>query len=197
MKAVEERFPFLSTRGVRFGAMKEFLKLRGRNEVNVDCWAAILDDGFSLTVPLPSGNEIVQGEVNAGFEQTTLIGIKDVRGEANDFSSFLQTLGNGKGPVTCQFQCDRESFLMDGCQAILEWTATSVGAVAKCSSSELTMEGTIRGTFNPVSNKLLSAKISYDAATVIRLHKLAASNDEERSRKRQRAASIYGPKQMP
>ena len=178
IKAMAGRFPFRSTADIRFGVMEEFLKLRGRNETNFKCWAVILDEGFSLTVPLPNGNESVQGgEVNAGFKRT-LSGIADTMGDANDFSSFLQSLGNGQGTVTCEFQCDRKIFLMAGCQAILEWTAATVGAVAKGASSELTMKGSVLGTFDPESNKLLSAKISYDAATVIQLYKLMHSSDE-------------------
>ena len=68
---------------------------------------------------------------------------------------------------------------MDGCQAVLEWTATSVGAIAKGAPSELALKGTVRGKFSPASNKLLSAKISCDTGSVIlQLQKLAAAKGE-------------------
>lgn len=120
----------LEQREVRFRVIEEFLKLRGRNETNFARWAAILEDGFSMTLPLTDLNKMVRGEVAPGTEQT-INGVSDVMADANVFSSFLETLGSGDGAVTCQFQCERKNFFMDGCEAVLEWTATSVGAVAK------------------------------------------------------------------
>jgi len=120
----------LEQREVRFRVIEEFLKLRGRNETNFARWAAILEDGFTLTLPLTDLNKMVHGEVAPGFEQT-LNGVSDVMADANVFAAFLETLGSGEGAVTCQFQSDRKNFFMDGCQAVLEWSATSVGAIAK------------------------------------------------------------------
>jgi len=168
----------LEQREVRFRVIEEFLKLRGRNETNFARWAAILEDGFSLTLPLTDFNKMVGGEVAPGSEHT-LNGVSDVMADANVFSSFLQTLGSGQGAVTCQFQSDRKNFFMDGCQAVLEWTATSVGAIAKGAPSELALKGTVRGKFSPASNKLLSAKISCDTGSVIlQLQKLATAKGE-------------------
>jgi hypothetical protein len=120
----------LEQREVRFRVIEEFLKLRGRNETNFARWAAILEDGFTFNVPTTDYRKLAQGEAATDFEQV-FNGVSDVMSDASVFSSFLQTLGSGEGVVTCQYNCDRKNFFMDGCQAVLEWTATSVGAVNK------------------------------------------------------------------
>ena len=195
----------LEQREVRFRVIEEFLKLRGRNESNFARWAAILEDGFSLTSPISDLNEMLRGEVAPGFEQT-IKGVSDVMADANAFSSFLQSMGSRPGNVTCQFDCDRPNFFMDGCDAVLEWTATSIGAVAKVcfhdenflllfrgnhltfvnflllsqgSPAELILKGVIRGKFSPASNKLVSAKIAFDTGSAfLQLQKMACGTSE-------------------
>lgn len=120
----------LEQREVRFRVIEEFLKLRGRNESNFARWAAILEDGFSLTLPSMDFRKTTQDDTHPVFE-ITLNGVSDVMANAIIFSDFLQTLGPKEGIVSCQFQCDRKKFFMDGCQAVLEWSSTTVGAVAK------------------------------------------------------------------
>jgi hypothetical protein len=122
----------LEQREVRFRVIEEFLKLRGRNETNFARWAAILEDGFTLVLPLMNFWKVMQGGSEALHgNELVLNGVSDVMADANGFSEFLQTLGAGQGTVTCQFHCDRKYFFMDGCQAVLEWTATTAGAVGK------------------------------------------------------------------
>jgi hypothetical protein len=120
----------LEQREVRFRVIEEFLKLRGRNESNFARWAAILEDGFSLTLPSMDFRTTAQADTHPAFE-ITLNGVSDVMANAIVFSEFLQTLGSKEGTVSCQFQCDRKKFFMDGCHAVLEWSSTTVGAVAK------------------------------------------------------------------
>lgn len=120
----------MEQREVRFRVIEEFLKLRGRNETNFARWAAILEDGFGLTLPSTDFRKMATGEALPGFEHV-LNGVSDVMADATVFSEFLQTLGSGEGTVSCLFQCDRKNFFMDGCQAVLEWSATSVGAINK------------------------------------------------------------------
>jgi hypothetical protein len=118
----------LEQREVRFRVIEEFLKLRGRNEANIARWAAILEDKFSLTLPLTDFRNMVHGqpEDTLSFEQC-LNGVSEVVTDASHFSVFLQSL-NESGTVAFQYHCDRKNFFMDGCNATLEWTATSVGA---------------------------------------------------------------------
>lgn len=49
----------LEQREVRFRVLEEFLKLRGRNEANAARWAAILEDKFTLTMPVVSFRSMV------------------------------------------------------------------------------------------------------------------------------------------
>ena len=148
-------------REVRFRVMEEFLKLRGRNESNFGRWAAILEEGFSLTVPVSSLCRKTTGGEVSGFEQK-LNSVETVMAESSVFSNFLQTLGvSGEGGVTMNVTCDRKNFFMDGCNAVLEWSASAVGGKA-----ELQMKGTVRGKFSPASNKLASAAVSYDCGAI-------------------------------
>lgn len=164
----------LEQREVRFRVIEEFLKLRGRNETNFARWAAILEDGFSLTVPASDPRSVSHDS------EQTVNGVSDVMADSNVFSGFLQTLGSGEGNVTCAFACDRKNFFMDNCQAVLEWSATTVGAVNKGAAAELTMKGIIRGKFSPASNKLISAKISCDTGSVLlQLHKLSGEFEND------------------
>jgi hypothetical protein len=154
----------LEQREVRFRVIEEFLKLRGRNEVNFSRWAAILEDGFSLVLPVCDFYTMQQPPA-ASFEQQ-LEGVSDVMADANNFSAFLQSLrapGAESTPVTFSYQCDRKNFFMDGCNAVMEWTATSLGAA---NNQELALKGIIRGKFSPASNKLISSSISFDTGIV-------------------------------
>ena len=165
----------LEQREVRFRVIEEFLKLRGRNETNFARWAAILEDGFSLTVPPSDLRNMSQVD-----SEQTLNGVSDVMADSNVFSGFLQTLGSAEGSVTCAFACDRKNFFMDNCQAVLEWSATTVGAVNKGAAAELTMKGIIRGNFSPASNKLISAKITCDTGSVLlQLQKLPGESEND------------------
>ena len=121
----------LEQREVRFRVIEEFLKLRGRNESNFARWAAILEDGFSLTLPSMDFRKTAHDDSHHPAFEITLNGVSDVMANAIAFSEFLQTLGPKDGVVSCVFQCDRKKFFMDGCQAVLEWSSTTVGAVAK------------------------------------------------------------------
>jgi hypothetical protein len=117
-------------REVRFRVIEEFFKLRGRNETNFARWAAILEDGFTLTLPFMDFRNMGQGGPLPSLE-LTLNGVSDVMANANAFSDLLQTLGTKEGKVTTQFHCERNNFFMDGCQAVLEWRSSTVGAIVK------------------------------------------------------------------
>lgn len=181
----------LEQREVRFRVIEEFLKLRGRNESNFARWAAILEDGFTLTVPsAPSLYSNTLGAEIIGFEQQ-LKTVELVMAESASFSGFLQTIrgdgGEGDG-VTLSFYCDRKNFFMDGCQAVLEWTASVVGR-----KSEILFKGLTRGKFCPASNKLLTASMCFDTgamASQVQMHQNTTEGTEvESSDDAQAAAS--------
>lgn len=122
----------LEQREVRFRVIEEFLKLRGRNEKNSARWSAILEDGFALTLPITEARKQALGV--EGFQQT-LTGVADTMTDADNMAALLQNLGKNttESPVTLQYGCDRKNFYMDGCNAVLEWTGSTVGSVAKVS----------------------------------------------------------------
>lgn len=166
-------------REVRFRVIEEFLKLRGRNETNYASWAAILDSNFSLTLPATDFRAMVDGgtaaEANCGpcmKLEKIFSGVHEAMNEANSFTLFLQSLG-GKSeasqcaPVAFVYNCDRNNFFMDDSHAVLDWGAATVGVTKRGSQNELSVRGSIRASFCPASNKLLSANIMFDTGAVL------------------------------
>ncbi len=129
----------LEQREVRFRVMEEFLKIRGRNESNYGRWGAILEDSFSLTLPVTDYRKMVEKDASHLEPRTeqVLLGATEAMEDASHLASFLQTLGSGmeensdKAPVTLIYHCDRKCFHMDGCNAVIMWTAITVGAIAE------------------------------------------------------------------
>jgi hypothetical protein len=130
----------IEQREVRFRVMEEFLKLRGRNEPNFARWIAILEEGFSLTLPFTtframSESKSEESRTSGRAIEQSFEGAAEVMGDARSISAFLQTLGNenttyaSATPITLSYNCDRKNFFMDGCSGVLLWSATSVGAV--------------------------------------------------------------------
>mmetsp|Transcript_16398 Transcript_16398/g.24281 ORF Transcript_16398/g.24281 Transcript_16398/m.24281 type:complete len:704 (-) Transcript_16398:402-2513(-) len=165
-------------REVRFRVMEEFLKLRGRNESNFARWSAILENGFSLTLPLTNYRKMAETASSKkrvsgkrAIEQT-LAGTSEIMADSACFSAFLQTLGDedvvatSSAVTTFLYHCDRKNFFMDGCNSVLSFTANSVGAVGKAAPYELTFKGLMRAKFCPASNKLVSAEFSFDSGII-------------------------------
>ena len=114
----------LEQREVRFRVLEEFLNLRGRNETNFSRWAAILEEGFELTLPLVDYEKLNK---QSGKDHV-LTSVAEVMAESSAFASFLQGLGGDeKGSVSVQYSCDRSNFVMDGCTGILEWASAVSG----------------------------------------------------------------------
>lgn len=183
----------LEVREVRYRVVEDFLNLRGRNETNEARWATILEDDFSFTLPMTGFRKMVKSDSQAfGLEQT-LHGVKNVVADSAMFSHFLQTLNPAvpSVPVTFKYSTDREKFIMDGSLVVLDWTATSVGAVSfsmhqldpnkpfrtffsRSSSShyysqkdtQLLLKGSLRAKFLPATNKMLSIEMTYDTGLV-------------------------------
>lgn len=195
----------LEVREVRFRVMEEFLKLRsqgGNATALLARWVAILEEGFTLTLPRTQYRATVRKDLKAArslqravsvgdaaavraakIQQTltateqVLRGAPQVMEDASYLAAFLNTLGgNGTssvpvvgastGTVGFAYHCDRKKFMMDGATAVLEWTASTSGAVGKGAAAELVMKGTIRATFSPASNKLVCAELLFDTSAV-------------------------------
>lgn len=157
----------LEQREVRFRVIEEFLKLQGRNERSYARWAAILEDGFVLTLPSTPFRKMVS--CNESKSEQIIDGVTNVMADSDHFAEFLQSLGRGdkSEPITLQYRCERKNFFMDGSCAMMEWEASSLGATKQGAESELKMKGILRGVFSPASNKLLSASISFDTGAIL------------------------------
>eukprot|EP00536_Pseudo-nitzschia_multiseries_P008561 jgi/Psemu1/198460/e_gw1.219.41.1 len=162
----------LEQREVRFRVLEELLKLRGRNEANAARWAAILEDKFTLTMPIVNFRDTVHSNDPSrrngctSYEQV-LTGVTEVMNDSNLFSNFLQSLGeNGNTePITLAYNCDRSNFFMDNCVAMMDWTATTHGGAGL--RFELVLKGQIRAKFSPASNKLISVILSFDTGAIM------------------------------
>uniref|UniRef100_A0A6U9VFM9 BZIP domain-containing protein n=2 Tax=Pseudo-nitzschia australis TaxID=44445 RepID=A0A6U9VFM9_9STRA len=161
----------LEQREVRFRVLEEFLKLRGRNEANAARWAAILEDKFTLTMPVVSFRSMVHSNDSShrtgNVCEQVLTGVTEVMNDSSFFSNFLQSLGkNGSNELrTLAYNCDRSNFFMDNCVAMFDWTATTQGASGQ--RGELFLKGQIRAKFSPASNKLISVMMSFDTGAII------------------------------
>eukprot|EP00980_Cylindrotheca_fusiformis_P006477 scaffold1377_cov126-Cylindrotheca_fusiformis.AAC.22 len=161
----------LEQREVRFRVIEEFLKLRSRNEVNFARWAAILEDTFTFTLPITDFRSMVHSErvqQSGAFEQT-LTGVSEAMADSGLLTSFVQSLGkqSGKEAITFAFSCDRKNFFMDNCYAVLDWTASTRGAVEQGATSEVTIKGNLKAHFSPASNKLISVVMTFDTGAVV------------------------------
>lgn len=119
-------------REVRFRVMEEFLKIRGRNEANAARWSAILEEGFTFTIPVTPFRKTVAAS-HEGITEQILRGVGDSMADSTHFASFLQGLGGQESTdaVTFQYHVDRKNFFMDGCTGLLDWEGTTLGAVKR------------------------------------------------------------------
>lgn len=185
-----ERQRDLEVREVRYRVMEEFLKLRARgNESNLLArWVAILEDGFVLTLPVTEFRQMVENDtvltrqVTAGnlqdatslqtprSDKKTLMGATECLEDSSKVSLFVNSLvlnNNGAANnVRMSYHCDRKDFMMDGVNAILNWTMSTTGLVALGAKSELVVEGCMRATFSPASNKLICSELLFDTGCV-------------------------------
>ena len=142
-----EQQGIVEQREVRLRVIEDFLTLRGRNEADPNRWGLILEDGFCLRLPradIPgvvcsSGcgdEEKVMAPVTSswnpypvGTSKKNLIGVKAVMEDATMVSNLLQSLGASL--LSVSYKCDYDSFMMDNANVVVNWTATSSGAVTK------------------------------------------------------------------
>ena len=171
-------------REVRFRVMEEFLKLRGRNELNSARWVAILEDGFTLTIPRTTFRSMVSdkkssdsaaddGSSSSSQLEQVLRGASSVMEDSAYLSKYLQTVGGppstgvGSTQVQIVYQCDRKRFFMDGNIAVMDITATTAGCVAKGAPNEVVFKGLMKSSFSPASNKLITVDITFDTGTLV------------------------------
>jgi len=180
----------LEVREVRYRVMEEFLKLRARgSEANLLArWIAILEDGFTLTLPNTGYRAMVPQE-HTGFtrristEDATLAGASTVPStassvqvlqsanqcldDASKVASFLTSAFMGNA-VQMTYHCERTCFMMDGVKAMLDWTlkATPQTQSGELGEPSLVLKGYMRATFSPASNKLASAELIFDTGNV-------------------------------
>lgn len=178
-------------REVRFRVMEEFLKLRGRNETNSARWIAILEDGFTFTLPRTTYRQIVDGEKSQVSDNTSRASLEQVlRGadavmeDSKHLSDFLQTIGGDASDASSQVQishrCDRKRFFMDDNIAFMDFAASTIGAVNKGASNEIFFKGSMRASFSPASNKLISVDLTFDTGCVVhQLERLGMSTPNE------------------
>lgn len=174
----------LEVREVRYRVMEEFLKLRARgSEQNLLArWIAILEDGFTLTLPKTSYRPSVSNDSlprrvsNADVSQPSdtskvvLHNANQCFDDASKVASFVFSAFMGNA-VQMTYHCERTHFMMDGVKAILDWTLKvtpqTQSSNANATTPSLTVKGCMRATFSPASNKLTSAELLFDTGSVL------------------------------
>ena len=170
LAAEEQKAKILEqNRDVRLQVMQDFLNLRGNNERSPSRWSAILvPEEFTLKLPKTDFQTMV--DAASPSSQQVLTGVDDVMADASYFSSFLQTLGSETNetasPVYFIYNCEDDSFLMDGSQAMINFEATTSGAIAQGAKSELVLTGTFRAKFCTETNRLRSAQMMFDTGAI-------------------------------
>jgi len=161
-------------REVRFRVMEEFLRLRGRNDPSSARWVAILEDNFVLTLPrTPFRETVVESASDYNLAEQVLRGAAPAMEDSKCVSSFLNSLvpapaGAGDLPnVTVTYRVDRKHFFMDGAVAFMDYAASSVGLVRRGAPKEVAFKGSMRASFSPASNKLLSVDLKFDTGSVV------------------------------
>jgi hypothetical protein len=131
----------MEQREVRFRVIEELLKLRGRNESNSARWVAILEDNFTMTLPVTDFRTMLDKPMNCNYEQV-INGASEAMEDASYLATFLQTLSksDSSDTYTLHYECDRKNFFMDGCNAVLDWTARVVSTSPVRSSRVLLLQ---------------------------------------------------------
>lgn len=186
----------LEVREVRYRVMEEFLKLRARGaEPNLLVrWIAILEDGFTLTLPKteyrtmvstqhPSltrrvsndSTGLVSGETDSSKQ--VLRDANQCFDDASKFASFISSVFMGNA-VRMSYHCERTNFMMDGVKAILDWTlnATPQSPNGELASAGFALKGCMRAIFSPASNKLANAELLFDTGAVMSQVKIVKSH---------------------
>jgi len=183
----------LEVREVRYRVMEEFLKLRARgSDANLLArWVAILEDGFTLTLPKTEYRTMVENQSTAMKRQVSIDNGSTIKSEAHTsyssnqvlrgatecledaskVASFINTLvpnnnTHSSNIATMSYLCDRKHFMMDGVNAVLDWSTSTSGATAQGAISDLNVKGCMRATFSPASNKLICAELLFDTGIV-------------------------------
>lgn len=170
----------LEVREVRFRVMEEFLKLRARGSEStlLARWVAILEDGFTLTLPKTGYRDMVPTQMSRQVSGTSVGGgatdsicdptVQILRGAADCFddasklAAFLQSLTTGN--IIQSYNCERKKFMMDNINAMLEWTWTACG---QDNVPFIILKGCMRAIFSPASNKLVNAEILFDSSSIV------------------------------
>lgn len=175
----------LEVREVRYRVMEEFLKLRARgSEQNLLArWIAILEDGFTLTLPKTDYRKMacdggMVRRVSSESQQSLLNSVPNdmskqvLRGanqsfeDASHVASLMESSLMGTG-VHMYYHCDRAHFMMDGIKAVLDWTLKATPQNADANAPSFILKGCMRATFSPASNKLSCAELLFDTGAVI------------------------------
>ena len=129
----------IEVREVRYRVMEEFLKLRARgSETNLLArWVAILEDGFTLTLPRTEYRIMSQNQLGDTLSQN-LKGATECLDDASKLSAFVNSIGLGNvsqipnnAAVRMTYHCDRKKFMMDDVNAVLDWTMSTSGCTAR------------------------------------------------------------------
>lgn len=191
--------------------MEEFLKLRGRNELNAARWVAILEDGFTFTLPKTSFRHMVDPEksgmndINGASSSSSSIeqvlrGASPVMEDSQHLSSYLQTIGGPANATQVQiaYRCERKRFFMDGNIAFMDFAANTMGAVAKGVQNEVVMKGSIRASFSPASNKLISVDLQFDTnAFLLQIEQMGSFTEAAAAVAAHEADALLDSLQMP
>jgi hypothetical protein len=174
----------IEVREVRYRVMEEFLKLRARgSESNLLArWSAILEDGFTLTLPktpyrscvhhasqissIVSSDGTLNEDIASDDSIQILHGANASFDDASKACSYLSSILNSDA-LQISYFCERSNFIMDGVKAVLDWTLKAAPqADGEETKPSFILKGCLRAKFSPASNKLACAELFFDTGSV-------------------------------
>ena len=114
------------------------------------------------------GAQDTAGPPSSRFLQV-ITGVANVMEDAAMLSEMLVGFENTKNGTTycgLTYMCQKDRFMMDGTNALVDWTARTNGAKAQGAAHELVLTGNMRASFHAATNKLLSVELSFDTNAV-------------------------------
>lgn len=108
-------------RSIRYNVLEEFVKLRTTDETDFHRWDAILEPDISFRLPHGSRNNHSDKDCNHDMDaMETVSGVEDIMKESHNNCNLMGAKGG-----SISVECHRDSFLMEGSKAVMDWTVTA------------------------------------------------------------------------
>eukprot|EP00638_Chattonella_subsalsa_P020194 CAMPEP_0117872960 /NCGR_PEP_ID=MMETSP0950-20121206/11410_1 /TAXON_ID=44440 /ORGANISM="Chattonella subsalsa, Strain CCMP2191" /LENGTH=696 /DNA_ID=CAMNT_0005725865 /DNA_START=34 /DNA_END=2124 /DNA_ORIENTATION=+ len=161
---------------IRYQVLETFLDFRGRGETDISLWSSILDEAFTMRMPLTPYRSYPQSQVAEGSRK--LKGVEDIISDIASLQAMLDNLGKGteqwkkslQNPnapkILMEYQIEQKDLLVQADRIMANWTMKTKNAVSKGARAELELYGMLRCSFTKF-NKLLVVELIFDVYSML------------------------------